>query len=174
MAVTGAPQEPLLVGRIVGLFGVRGWVKVHSYTRPVENILEYTPWLLKRNGSWAPVQVLDGRRQGKGLVALLEGMTDRDAAAALVNCEIGIRHAQLPPLPQGEYYWWQLEGLEVWTLKGDCLGRVDHLMETGANDVIVVRGEQEHLLPHIPQVVKKVDLQAGRMDVDWEPDYLKD
>ena len=173
--MSGTPQDkPLLVGRIAGLFGVRGWVKVYSYTRPVENILSYSPWLLERDGSLVTVQVAEGRLQGKGLVAHLQGIDDRDAAAELIGCEIGIRHEQLPALPQGEYYWWQLQGLEVWTLKGDCLGRVDHLMETGANDVIVVQGEQEHLLPHIPQVVKKIDLAAGRMEVDWEPEYLKD
>lgn len=170
-------SEPLVLGRIVGLFGVRGWVRVFSETRPRDGILDYSPWLIGQNGNWRQVEVTAGQEHGHGLVAKLDGIDDRDQAAQLIEYEIAIHRDQLPALPEGEYYWWQLEGLRVMNLQDELLGTVERLMETGANDVVVVQGQaedgtgEERLIPYVPQVVQKVDLKAGTMTVDWGKDF---
>lgn len=164
--------DVLIVGRISGLYGVRGWLKVYSYTEPRENIVEYSPWLIGRENHWRSVEVEEGRAQGKGVVAKLAGCDDRDAAALLVGQDIAIRRDQLQAPQAGEYYWADLEGLRVVTLEGVELGVVDHLFETGANDVVVVRGERERLLPFVQgDVIRRIDLQAGVMEVDWDPEF---
>ena len=136
----------------------------------MEAILNYQPWLLGKDKR--PVKIVDGRKQGKGLVALLPGYNDRDSAASLVGQEIVVGREQLPPTAEGEYYWVDLEGLEVLTTKGERLGRVERLMETGANDVLVIGGEREHLVPYVQgQYVKRVDLENGVIEVDWDPEF---
>jgi 16S rRNA processing protein RimM len=161
----------IIVGRIAGLFGVRGWVRIYSHTQPLDNILGYTPWLLLQGGRWVPVKHLDGRIHGKGIVAQLEGIDDRDAAAALIGCDIAIERSQLGRTAPDEVYWADLIGLKVVTLDGVELGVVDHLLETGANDVVVVQGERERLLPYVEQVIHEVDLAGGVLRVDWDPDF---
>jgi 16S rRNA processing protein RimM len=141
---------------------------VYSYTRPPEAILKYSPWLVQRDHQWQEQDLVAGRKQGKGLVANLEGFSERDASQILVGSEIAIPITRLPPLPDNEYYWAQLEGLQVQNLQGASLGKVNHLFETGANDVMVVRGERERLLPFIENVIKQVNLDAGVIIVDWD------
>jgi 16S rRNA processing protein RimM len=151
---------------------VKGWVRVYSYTGPREKIVDYQPWYLQVSGEWLPRQVAEGRRHGKGVIVRLEGCEDRDQALALINSEIGVRRDQLPATAPGEYYWQDLIGLSVVNLQGERLGEVDHLLETGANDVLVVQGERERLIPFVlQQVVKQVDLQAGTIQVDWDRDF---
>jgi 16S rRNA processing protein RimM len=157
------------VGRVVGLFGVRGWVKVYSYTRPREAILNYGPWLVDVAGALREFDVVEGRVQGKGVVARLKGFDDRDQAAALIGGDIAVGMSQLPPTTENEYYWAQLEGLRVVTLNGEELGSVSHLFETGANDVMVVKGERERLIPFSKVFVQRVDLESGEIRVDWDP-----
>ena len=160
------------LGRIAGVFGVRGWVKVHSDTAPRDNILRYSSWYLKRRQDWEPHKLLDGHPQGKGLVARLQGCDDRDQAAALVGCLIAVPRERLPALDPDEYYWSDLEGLRVVTVAGAELGRVSQLFATGANDVLVVRGERERLLPFVwNRVILEVDLEVGLIRVDWDPDF---
>lgn len=167
-----ARSDLVVMGRISGLYGVRGWVKVHSETEPRENIVQYSPWYLRLQDGWREVPLAAGRRHGKGVVAQLAGYDNRDAAAALVGTEVAVRRDQLPPPAAGEYYWADLIGLRVATVDGTDLGIVDHLMETGANDVLVVRGERERLIPFLPDdVVVEVDLEGGCMRVDWDPDF---
>lgn len=166
--MTGRRERRVVVGRVVGLFGVRGWVKVYSYTRPPEALLGYGPWQLEVQGAWQTRAVAEGRRQGRGMVARLAGCEDRDAAAALVGAPIAICAAQLPARAAGEYYWSELENLRVVNLADQELGRVSHLFETGANDVLVVRGERERLIPFARDFVRKVDLEAGVIRVDWD------
>ena len=173
------PDEVLVVGRIVSVHGVKGWVKVYSYTDPMENILDYQPWHLCDNGVWRAIKLTGGRRQGKGLVAGLDGYDDRDRARReLVGREIAISRSQLPEADEGEYYWRDLIGLRVKLDDGRDLGRVHGLVETGANDVLVVRGDadsldrQERLLPWTPgDAVRDVDLDAGELRVDWDPEF---
>jgi len=166
-------EKCILLGRIVGLFGVDGWVKVESYTEPRARILKYRPWLLKASGSETQVDGIRGRVQGKGLVAQLPNVVDRDAAMRWIGAEIWVRRSALPRAKRGEYYWMDLEGLDVVTAAGVELGKVSHLFATGANDVLVVRdGERERLIPFVlKQFVHEVNLDSGRITVDWDPDF---
>ena len=165
----GADKQ-LALGYISAVHGIKGWVKVHSWTRPMEAILDYQPWLLGEDKR--SVKIVDGRKQGKGLAALLPGFEDREQAATLVGLQIFVRRDQLPATAKDEYYWSDLEGLDVHTTKGEVLGRVERLMETGANDVLVIRGEREHLVPFIQgQYVTHVDLECGLIEVDWDPEF---
>ena len=136
----------------------------------MEAIFDYQPWLLEKDEK--PVNIVDGRKQGKGLAALLPGYRDRDQAAGLVGQKIFCRRDQLPATDEGEYYWSDLEGLEVKTTRGELLGRVERMMETGANDVMVVRGDRERLVPFVQgQYVTRVDLEEGLIEVDWDPEF---
>jgi 16S rRNA processing protein RimM len=136
----------------------------------MEAILKYQPWLLGEEGE--PVKIVDGRKQGKGVAALLPGFEDREQAATLVGKQIFVGRDQLPAAGKDEYYWSDLEGLEVKTTKGELLGRVEKLMETGANDVLVIRGNREHLVPFVQgQYVTRVDLENGMIEVDWDPEF---
>jgi 16S rRNA processing protein RimM len=167
-----ADDEMIILGRISGLFGVKGWLKIYSHTSPREGILRYKTWYLKLGTDWLAHKLAAGHVQGKGVVAQLAGFADRDQAAALVGLEIGVRREQLPPLGPGEYYWSDLEGLRVENLQGVDLGVVSHLFETGANDVLVVKGERERLIPYTrDEAVREVDLQAGVILVDWDADF---
>jgi len=166
-------NELISVGEIAGVFGVKGWVKVFSHTEPRENILNYSPWILKKAGKVKEVKLNNGRRQGKTVVASIEGISDRDSAELYCGWEILINKNQLPETEDGVYYWADLVGLLVETEQGISLGEVDYLLETGANDVLVVKdGEQERLIPFInEQVIKKIDLDSKQMIVDWDPDF---
>ncbi|MGB5734238.1 MAG: ribosome maturation factor RimM [Thiohalocapsa sp.] len=158
----------VVLGRVGGLYGVRGWVRVISETDPLENILTYSPWLMSGKAH----EVAEGRRHGKGLVVRFAGCDDRDQAAGLVGREISVRRDQLPPARPDEFYWADLEGLDVETLEGVSLGRVSHLFDTGANDVLVVRGDRERLLPFVwGDIVRDVDLESGKIKVDWDPEF---
>jgi 16S rRNA processing protein RimM len=165
-------QARVILGRIAGVYGVRGWVKVFSETKPKDNILDYNPWLINLDGSWKSIEVIEGKPHGKGLVAHLAGYDDRDLARKLVGAEIAIERDRLPAAAEGEYYWADLVGLKVITLDGTELGVVDHLLETGANDVLVVQGERERLIPFVQgQYVREVDLETGLIKVDWDPEF---
>ena len=147
-------------------------MRVFSYTQPRENIVQYQPWYLKQAGDWQPRQLAEGKRHGKGVIVRLQDCADRDQALSLMDSEIGISRDQLPATAPGEYYWGDLQGLEVVTQDDEPLGRVDHLIETGANDVLVVQGERERLIPFVlEQVVTRVDLDAGVIRVDWDKDF---
>jgi 16S rRNA processing protein RimM len=166
-------NDYLSAGHISGVFGVKGWVKVFSFTAPRENILRYSPWYLRKNDQVRTFNVAGGQRQGNGVVAELEGVNDRDNAVALMGAEILILKRQLPEPKPGEYYWADLVGLQVETGSGIQLGHVDHLLETGANDVLVViDGETERLIPFLQQqTVLNIDLDKRVMIVDWDPDF---
>jgi 16S rRNA processing protein RimM len=162
------------VGRVVGLYGVQGWVKIESWTEPRLRIFDYQPWLLvSAPGVEREVDGVKGRAQGKGMVAQLPGVNDREQAMALVGQDIQVARSQLPSAASGEYYWVDLEGLAVSTADGVALGRVSHLFATGANDVLVVRdGDRERLIPYVMgSVVLAIDLAAQQMVVDWDPDF---
>jgi 16S rRNA processing protein RimM len=159
-----------VLGRIVGVFGVRGWVKVRSETDPPERILDYSPWQI--GSGQRPWRVRSGQTHGKGLIVCLDGCEDRDQASGLVGQDIRIARDRLPPLQDDEVYWADLEGLAVVTVDGVGLGTVAHLFATAANDVIVVDGERQRLIPFVwGDVVKDVDLDDGRLIVDWDPGF---
>lgn len=161
------------LGRVVGAWGVKGWVKVHSYTEPRDNIVSFPVWTLRRGVEQQLARVEQGRTHGNNQVVVkLESIADRDAAQALAGAEILIERTRLAPCEEGEYYWTDLEGLRVVTSQGEELGRVDHLLGTGSNDVMVVRGDRERLIPFLAgQVVRSVDLAGGLIVVDWDADF---
>ena len=166
-------ERRVLVGRIVGVSGTSGAVKLESWTEPRMQIFRYQPWILKSAGSEREISGCRGREQGKGMIATLPGVADREQATALIGTEIWVLRSALPASKPGEYYWTDLEGMEVSTVEGVSLGRVSHLFATGANDVLVVQdGERERMLPFVlEQYVKQVDLGARRIVVDWDPDF---
>lgn len=168
----------VILGRVVSVYGVKGWLKIYSYTDPIENILSYQPWLLRIKNSWQEMAVEQGRKLDKAILARLDGCHSRDEALTYRGTEIAISSSQLVDLKEGEYYWQQLEGLAVVDTQGDRLGKVDHLIETGANDVLVVRGDhcsidnRERLIPFIKgTVIRDVDLAAGNIRVEWDSDF---
>ena len=146
-------------------------MKVYSYTEPREAVLNYDRWLLIKQDGWQEATVAEGQRHGKTVIVRIEGYDDRDQAAGLVGTEIGVPRDALPETGSDQYYWSDLEGLRVIHRDGSELGRVDYLLETGANDVMVVKGETEHLIPFVmDKVVLGVDLANGEIRVDWEWD----
>lgn len=180
MANTPEPAgaHRVVLGKIVSVHGVRGAVKVYSHTDPLDNVLDYAEWSLNRGSEQRTVSVLGGRVQGRVLVVNLKGIDDRNKAEELVNFEISIASDALPELEDGDFYWHQLEGLQVVNLEGQLLGKVDHLLETGSNDVMVVKpcagsvDQRERLLPYLPgQFVIKVDLETQVMQVDWDAEF---
>ncbi len=172
-------QDPRVkLGRITTVYGVKGWVKVFSNTEPMDNIFAYQPWQIFINGQWQEVKLKQGKRHGKGLVAQLEGCNDRDQAKLYAGAEIAVESSKLPDLEDGDYYWSQLTGMNVETEAGVKLGKVDHLIATGSNDVLVVKGNQEsidteeRLIPWLPdQVITKIDLSGGVIRVDRDPEF---
>jgi len=161
----------IVVGKIAGVYGVRGWVKIISETAPPTNILGYAPWRLIRGGTTEEVQLAEGRPHGKGIIARFEGCEDRDRAALLSGAQIAVPRAALPPPAPGEYYWTDLEGLQVRNREGVDFGRVAYLFETGANDVLVAKGERERMVPFIDSVILDVDFDQGVITVDWDAEF---
>lgn len=170
-------QHSTVMGKITSVYGVKGWVKVHSYTQPKENLCKYKHWNIERDGEKRSVNV-KSKAHGKGLIAHIEGCDDRNLAQNYCGYLITVPKDELPDLEPGEFYWHQLEGLEVRLANGDLLGKVSHLMETGSNDVLVVRkcrgsiDGKERLIPYLPDsVVKNIDLGKGLIEVDWDPEF---
>ncbi len=167
-----SPDDDLIeVGHILSAHGVKGQVKVFSNTSPRENIVTYSPWILDQAGEQKTVEVT-GKRQGKNVIAQLEDINDRDQAVGLVGARILIQPQQLPELEQGDYYWSQLIGMQVLSTDNQAFGSVDQMLETGANDVMVVQGDRERLIPFVmDEVVKQVDLDKGQIIVEWDAEF---
>lgn len=171
-------EDLIAVGHIGAAHGIKGWVWIQARTESPDSIFGYQPWYLKTRDGFRLVKVLDWRDQGKGVVALLDVTPDRNAAELLRNTEIWVPKNALPVLEEGDYYWSDLVDLEVRTESGLVLGVVESLMETGSNDVLVVRpsansmDRNERLIPWLPgQVVKHVDLASRLITVDWDPAF---
>lgn len=167
-----------VMGKVTSVYGVKGWVKVISYTQPKENICQYESWQLEQSGKKSLVSVTHCKPHANGFVAQLDKCSDRELAKQYCGSLITVSQGELPELEEGEFYWHQLEGLRVVTIEGQLIGRVDHMIETGSNDVFVIRkcegsiDGKERMVPYLPdQVVKKVDLEAGVIEVDWDPDF---
>lgn len=172
------------LGKIVGVWGVKGWVKLHSYTRERADIAQYKTWYLSRHKKGPAndaepvvIEVLNCREQAKGIVAQLASVDDRDQAMAMSGQGIWVKESDLPDLPDGEFYWQQLIGLVV-SNKDQEIGKVQSILETGANDVLVCKsseqGGSDVLIPYTDDVVLNTDVEAGTMLVDWDPDYLRE
>lgn len=168
----GAEERYVVVGKFSGVFGVHGWLRVYAYTRPMDNILKFTPWYVQRGNEWQALEPGEGKHHGNGLIARLEGIADRDAARPLLGASIAVKRSQLPCAAAGEHYHVDLIGMRVVNREGTELGTVHRIFETGANDVMVVRGIREHLIPLVSDVhLIAIDEGAGRIDVDWGEDY---
>jgi 16S rRNA processing protein RimM len=167
------PTRRILVGRIHGAFGVRGEVKLESLTEPQGNLVRYQPWILRdAAGREREVSGAKARVGGKGLIGTLPGIEDRDAAEALRGAELFVPRSALPPPRDGEFYWIDLEGLRVENLEGVDFGRAAFVFPNGANDVLVVRGDRERMIPWVrPDFVRELDFDAGRILVDWDADF---
>ena len=164
-------SESVVVGRFNGPWGVQGWVRVFSHTRPPTAIFDYRPWLL--DGS--EVVIEDWRKVGPRLVARVRGIDSPEAAAALGRGDIRVPRSCLPASDPGEYYWHDLIGLEVVNLEDQTYGRVAAMLETGAHDVLDVRGDAhgQVLIPFVlDEFVRSVDLAGGRIVVDWPLEWL--
>lgn len=160
------------VGKVGAPYGLDGAVKIISFTEHPEDIFDYDPWYINKNGQWFEMSLEGDAVQGKYLIAQFIGCEDRDVAQQWTNCEIAVRRSQLPDLPAGKYYWSDLEGLTTKTTNGLTLGVVDEVMETGANPVLVIQGEKRHLVPYLPErVIKEVNLALNYIIVDWDADF---
>lgn len=181
---TNDPAELVVIGQITGVYGIKGWVKVHSYTQPVDNFLHYSGFFISQRSQWQAIEFAEIKPHGKGLVARIEGVADRGQAALLGRSDIAVSLLQLPQLDADDYYWHQLEGLRVCLADSVSegapvvLGLVDHMLATGANDVLVVQpstgslDQRERLIPYLPErVIKRVDLAAQTLWVDWDPEF---
>lgn len=165
-------EERVILGRIRGAHGVRGLLRVQPFTENRNTLLGFAGWMLGAGGEWRDVKLVSGHAHGSDLLVKVAGVEDRDEAQQMRGSEIAVWRSQLPDLDEEEFYWSDLEGLKVVTRDGFELGVVERVFATGANDVLVVSGERERLIPFLPgDVVMQVDLQAGRIEVDWDPDF---
>ncbi len=165
------------LGRVAGVFGIKGWVKLYSYTRPIENILDYPRWSIAAREPFE-AKLLEGRIHGNGLVARITGanglpIEDRDVASALVGADILVEHSELPKAPAGTYYWAELIGLAVQSEEGAALGRVVSVFSNGAQDVLVIEdGEIERMIPFVHgPIIQSVDLAGGVIVAAWSPEW---
>jgi 16S rRNA processing protein RimM len=173
------PADLVVVGRLTTPYGLKGWIKVHSFTEPRENLLGYRNCQINRQGVWQALEVEAGKEHGNGLIMKLKGIETPEQARLYSGSDLAVPVSELPPLQDDEIYWRQLEGLRVISEPGEVLlGTIDHLFETGANDVVVVKpcagsiDDRERLIPYLlERVVKSIDLPAGVMKVDWDPEF---
>ncbi|NRN28790.1 ribosome maturation factor RimM [Photorhabdus heterorhabditis] len=173
------PVEPIVLGKLGSAYGIRGWLKVFSSTEHAENIFEYQPWFIQRAGRWQHIELEAWKHHNQDIVIKIKGIDDRDAANLLTNYEIIVDSGQLPELDTGDYYWKDLMGCQVVNIAGYSLGTISDMMETGSNDVMVVKanlkdafGIKERLIPFLDgQVIKKVDLATKTIEVDWDPGF---
>ena len=172
-------QRIEVVGKLGSTYGIRGWLRIYSSTEQAESIFDYQPWFLKIKGEWHPTELENWRYHNHEIIVKLKGVDDREAAQTLANVEIGVDLSVFPELEEGDYYWHDLIGCSVVNLEGYTMGTVTEMMETGSNDVLMVRantkdafGKQERLIPFLyEQVVKRVDLTTKTIEVDWDAGF---
>lgn len=170
--MSGAARQLVTLGHVSGLFGVKGWIKIHSYTDPRDGIVGFETWILRSGDDEKTIEVEEGKNHGRTVVAKLKSVDDREQASELVGAEIAVERAALAPCDPGQYYWTDLEGMEVITTSGQTLGRLDHLFETGGHDVMVVTGDRQRLIPFVQgTVVQEVEFEQRLLIVDWDPTY---
>lgn len=164
--------DRIIVGRFGRPHGIKGFITVHSFTEPRDNILRYTDWHAYINRQWQPLKLLRVEINDKSILALVEGYKEREQAAALTNVEIAVDRAQLPSLEEGEYYWHDLIGMQVVNQQGLLLGTVVEIMPTGANDVLVVEGNKRYLVPYLlDKFISDINTNQRTITVDWDADF---
>jgi 16S rRNA processing protein RimM len=170
---TASPEDvrpPVILGRIGAPHGLLGWVKVQSFTEPLEAIVGYGPWQIARGANHGHRAVLDWKRAGSGLAVRLEGVDTREAAQALTGADVWVERSALPEPGPGEVYWHDLIGLDAISPGGVPLGRVSGILELPAHPVLVLQGGRERLVPLVRERIVRVDLECGRLTLDWHPD----
>jgi 16S rRNA processing protein RimM len=161
--------EYTIIGKIGAPYGVKGWVKITSFTETIADILDYAPWLMQDGQGWKTVEMTDGRQHGKGIVVKFAGCDSPEKARLLTGKALAIPRSQLPKLKKHEYYWSDLEGLTVINQRGEVLGKIVYLMATGSNDVLVVKGDKEHAIPYLlNETITSIDLKERVMHVNWD------
>jgi 16S rRNA processing protein RimM len=161
----------VVMGHVSAPFGVFGWIKVQPYTEEIGGLLDYPSWWLGKDGNWREYPVEKAEAHSKAVVAKLKGLNYREAALLLKGCQVAVPRGQFPKTAKNEYYWTDLIGLDVVNTEGIHLGTVKTLLETGANDVLVLEGDRERLIPFISQAVLDVDIENRVIRVDWGVDY---
>lgn len=165
-------ESYVVVGQLGKPHALLGWIKVNSFTQPIDNLLDYKPWFYQKNNQWLPLPVDKAQLQGNSIVAHVQGYDNPETARALTGIEIAVTRSQLPPLENDEYFWCDLIGLEVVTLAGVKLGKVTRLFSSGASDILVIEGQKEHLIPYIKgHFVSSVDIASQTIVVDWDPEF---
>lgn len=164
-------NKRVIIGCLGAAFGVQGYLKVNSYTTPKTNILDYPDWQVQHQGQWQPLPIERLKQQGDGIVLKIKGIDDRDIAKTYTNDLIAINRDELPDTSSDEFYWTDLEGLTVKTTTGETLGTIIEMRDTGANDVMIIKGEKRHLVPFIDGVLISVDLEQQLVIVDWDHDF---
>jgi 16S rRNA processing protein RimM len=172
----GDLHRKVVLGKIVGAFGVTGWVKVESYTDPIDNILDYPVWQLSDGEGWRPSKLITGRVTSKGVQAQLERIADRTAAERSRGILIAVERSELPQPAAGQYYWDDLIGLEAYSPAGELLGRIEDIRATAAHALLLIAGlhdakRVEHLVPLVSERLLSVDLAARRATVDWDSSW---
>ncbi|MFK5891612.1 MAG: ribosome maturation factor RimM [Pseudomonadota bacterium] len=184
MKAESLPDENknIILGKLNAHHGIKGWLKVFSYTDPKQNILSYSQVMLFRDGQencWKKVEIIDGRLQGKGVVVHIKGYDNREASAELIGSTVVVTRENLEKLPEDDYYWVDLIGSKVINQEGIVLGNIVDMLATPANDVMIVKHQekpegiqQEYLIPYVMgQFVLAVDLSSGEIQVDWDVDF---
>jgi len=166
-----SPPDLVVMGRIAVPYGLKGWVNVNPETEYLDGLFDYPVWWVQTEAGWREFKIEDAKVHGDHLVAKLEGIGDRDQAFRLKGKSVAVLREELPEPEEDEYYWSDLVGLEVENLQQVKFGTIAELFATGANDVIVVKGDRERLVPFIDQVVIEVDLPNKRMVVDWDAEF---
>ena len=175
------PTDTICVGKIGAAWGIKGWLKVRSYTEPAENLFKYQPWMLNTPNGLQSFTIGQWHRHSKGFIAEIVGVDSREQAELLCNLDVSVEKNHLLPLGTGRYYWYQLQGLRVisrFNGVNSYLGTVKGLISTGANDVLVVKGDsnsvdkRERLIPYVTsQYIKMVNIDGGTMYVEWDPEF---
>ena len=161
----------VIMGRIIAPYGVFGWLKIIPDTEIFDTLLDYKTWWIGKDNDWRELKVESAKIHNDVLVVKLQGIDERDGAFACKGKQVAVPRASLPPPNKDEYYWSDLIGLSVKNLQEVDFGKITDVLETGANDVIVVMGEKERLIPFTAQTVLEVILQDGTMLVDWESEF---
>lgn len=162
----------IVIGRFGRPYGVKGFITVHSFTEPRDNVLKYESWHAFINHKWQLIKPLHAKVQSKSLIAQIEGYPDRELVARLTNIEIAVQQKQLEKLESGEYYWHQLVGMSVINKQGESFGKVTEIIPTGANDVLVVEGNKRHLIPYLPTIfILDIDPKQQIITVEWDMDF---
>ncbi len=161
----------VVMGRISAPYGVKGWVKIHPFTETIDSLLDFPVWHLGDGETWRESRVIEAAVHGDSVVASLDGCLGRDAAEALKGLQVAVPRGSLPDAHEDEYYWSDLIGLRVVGKDGVELGVVQGMIETGANDVLDVKGDARHLIPFVSDYIVEVDLKNGLIRADWGADY---